>query len=81
MTPDRDVTLGEVYRKLMELQADVKLFVSTRPCEMHGSRILVIETERKTEARQSVKRGAIAGILSSAGIVIVWETLKHTWKW
>jgi hypothetical protein len=65
---EQQITLGEVYRLVQSLQADVKAFVSTRPCELHGTRLTVIETARSEEAKQAVRRSTLAGIIASIGM-------------
>lgn len=51
-----------------------------RRAEDHSGRIIVIETERRAEAAQSVKRGALAGVLAATGLQATMKVLEHFWK-
>ena len=42
-----------------------------------ANRVLVIETQRSEEAKQSMKRGTWAGILAAGGITGTVEIVKH----
>lgn len=51
-----------------------------RRAEDHSGRLLTIEVERRSEAAQSVKRGALAGILAATGLQAMMKVLEHFWK-
>lgn len=46
-----------------------------------ADRVLVIETERKSEQAQAVRRGTWAGLLSATGLTALLKALEgHWWK-
>ena len=45
-----------------------------------ADRVLVIETERKEEARQIVKRSGLLALLASAGLTGVIRIIEKVWK-
>ena len=51
-----------------------------RRSEDHSGRIIVIETERRAEAAQAIKRGTWAGILAATGVQASLKVLEHWWK-
>lgn len=50
-----------------------------RRAEDHSGRLIVIETERRAEAAQSMKRGAWAGILAATGLQACLKMFEHWW--
>lgn len=45
----------------------------------HSGRLLIIETERKVEQTQSVRRGTWAGILAATGLTALMKVIEGTW--
>ncbi len=58
---------------------DVKLDQHASDDAKVESRVTIIETERREEAKLAIKRGTWAGILAAFGLTALWELLK-SWK-
>lgn len=43
------------------------------------TRVTVIETERKTEDRQVIKKGTLAGLLGAGGVAGILEAVRSWW--
>lgn len=51
-----------------------------RRAEDHSGRLIVIETERRSEAAQALKRGTWAGLLAAVGFQALMKVIEHWWK-
>ena len=58
------------------LRLELKLDAHARDDLLVAHRVTVMETDLKAEARQTVKRGAWAGLLAAFGLGAAWETFK-----
>jgi len=47
----------------------------------HSQRLVIIETERKGEQSQAMKRGTWAALLGAAGLTAAWEGWKKMAGW
>jgi len=54
-----------------------KLDAHAKDDQLVADRVLIIETERKEESRQQVRKGTLAGMVAAAGLTAGWELLKH----
>ncbi len=74
---DQDITIGEVYRLVQTVREELREFISTRPCEPHAVRLALIESKQVDEEKQSMRRGAVAGVLSATGLTIAWDVMRR----
>ncbi len=51
-----------------------------RRAEDHSTRLTIIETERKSEQAQAIKRGTYAAIIVTTSMQALWKILEHFWK-
>ena len=74
---------GRLRRDMTEGFADLssKLDVHAKDDQDVADRVLVIETERKGEQSQSMKRGTWAALLGAAGLTAAWEGWKKMAGW
>ena len=59
----------------------LRLVAQDTEVQITRDRVLVIETERKEEAKQQVRRGTVAGIFSAAGLTAMWEIIQRRLGW
>ena len=62
--------------ELAALRIEVKLDAHAKDDLLVMNRVTVIEATMAEEAKQSIKRGAWAGIFAAAGLGVAWEVLR-----
>ena len=60
---------------------DLKMSATTDQWSLVRERLTVIETERRAEQRQSIRIGAITGLLAATGLTALWEIIHHVLGW
>ena len=60
---------------------DLKLTAVQTESGNARERLTIIETERREEQKQSIRIGAITGLLAATGLTALWEILKHKLGW
>ena len=58
-----------------------KLDAHAKDDQAVADRVLVMETERKGEQSQAMKRGTVAALLGAAGLTGAWEGFKRMAGW
>lgn len=59
---------------------DAKLDQHAKDDSLVANRVLVIETQRKEEASQVMRRSTWMALIAAAGLTAVWDLVKSLWK-